>query len=82
MRAALYVRVSSKEQTTENQERELRRWAEGLGFQVAQVYRETVTGAQGDRAALTAALAKQSGQIRGGMGHHEDHESKKQAYES
>lgn len=56
-RAALYVRVSTKEQTTENQELELRRWADGLGFQVVHTYRETVTGAKGDRAALTSALA-------------------------
>ena len=55
--AALYVRVSTKEQTTENQELELRRWAEGLGLEVAHVYRETVTGAKADRTALTAALA-------------------------
>ena len=28
VRGALYVHVSTKEQTTENQERELRQWAE------------------------------------------------------
>jgi hypothetical protein len=36
-RAALYVRVSTKEQTTENQERELRQWAERLGLEVVGV---------------------------------------------
>lgn len=35
MRVALYVRVFTKEQTTDNQARELRRWAEGLRFKVA-----------------------------------------------
>ncbi len=54
-RAALYLRLSTKGQTTENQELELRRWTEGLGFQVAHVYRETVTGARANRVALTAA---------------------------
>ncbi len=56
-RAAIYLRVSTKEQTTENQERELRRWAEGLGVQVASVYRDTVTGSRADRAGLRAAFA-------------------------
>ncbi len=56
-RAAIYLRVSTKEQTTENQERELRRWAEGLGVQVASVYRDTRTGSRADRAGLRAVLA-------------------------
>ncbi len=56
-RAAIYLRVSTKDQTTENQERELRRWAEGLGLQVASVYRDTMTGSRADRVGLLAALA-------------------------
>ena len=55
-RGALYVRVSTKEQTTENQERELRQWAERLGFEVVAVYADTMSGARSDRAALAAVL--------------------------
>lgn len=56
MRAALYVRVSTKEQTTQNQERELRQWAERLGFEVGKVYADTASGARADRTALAAVL--------------------------
>ncbi len=56
MNAALYVRVSTKEQTAENQERELRQWAEGLGSRVVRVYRDGASGAKKDRAGLLAAL--------------------------
>jgi hypothetical protein len=51
-RAALYVRVSTREQTTKNQELELRRWADRLGFEVVCVYSETASGARSDRVAL------------------------------
>ncbi len=56
-RAALYVRVSTKEQAAENQERELRAWAERSGYEVARVYADVISGARGDRAALAAVLA-------------------------
>lgn len=56
-RAALYVRVSTKDQTAANQERELRRWAERLGFEVADVYADTASGSRSDREALAAVLA-------------------------
>ena len=56
IRGALYVRVSTKEQTTENQERGLRQWAERLGFEVVAVYADTMSGAKSDRAALAAVL--------------------------
>ncbi len=56
-KAALYLRVSTREQTTENQELELRRWAERLGLEVVRVYTETASGARADRAALAAVLA-------------------------
>jgi len=56
-RAALYVRVSTKDQTAENQERELRQWADRLGFEVVKVYADTASGARSDRAALAAVLA-------------------------
>jgi DNA invertase Pin-like site-specific DNA recombinase len=36
----------------ENQERELRRWAERLGFDVVRVCAETASGARSNRAAL------------------------------
>ncbi len=56
IRGALYVRVSTKEHTTENQERELWQWAERLGFEVVAVYADTMSGARSDRAALVAVL--------------------------
>jgi DNA invertase Pin-like site-specific DNA recombinase len=40
MRVAFYVRVSTNEQTTENQEIELRRVAEARGWTVVKVYRD------------------------------------------
>jgi DNA invertase Pin-like site-specific DNA recombinase len=39
-RAALYVRVSTDEQTSKNQERELRVWAQRRGETVVKVYRD------------------------------------------
>ena len=46
--AALYVRVSTDQQTTENQERELRQIAERRGWDVVQVYTDNgVSGAKG-----------------------------------
>ena len=47
---------STKEQTSENQERELQ-WAERLGLEVVAVYADTASGARSDRAALNAVLA-------------------------
>ncbi len=55
--AALYVRVSTKEQTTATQEHELRRWADRLGLAVARVYADTASGTRSDRAALAEVLA-------------------------
>lgn len=47
-RVALYVRVSTKDQTTENQERELVEVAERAGWNVVGVYRdEGISGAKG-----------------------------------
>jgi DNA invertase Pin-like site-specific DNA recombinase len=39
-RAVLYLRVSTIEQTTANQERELRQAAERAGWEVTKVYRD------------------------------------------
>jgi len=48
MRAALYLRTSTLEQTTENQERELRAAAARLGHEIADVYADNgISGAKG-----------------------------------
>ena len=39
-RAAIYLRVSAQDQTTSNQEHELRQAAELAGWQVAKVYKD------------------------------------------
>lgn len=47
-RAALYLRVSTKEQTTENQRLELERVAKAKGWQIVTIYEdEGVSGAKG-----------------------------------
>ena len=48
MRAALYLRVSTTDQDTERQERELRQGAAGRGWKVVEVYTDHgVSGAKG-----------------------------------
>jgi DNA invertase Pin-like site-specific DNA recombinase len=48
MRAALYVRTSTNDQTTENQERELRAVAARLGHEIVDVYADNgISGAKG-----------------------------------
>jgi DNA invertase Pin-like site-specific DNA recombinase len=48
MRAAIYVRVSTLDQTTQNQERELRAVAERLGHEVVEVYADNgISGSKG-----------------------------------
>ena len=39
-RAAIYLRVSTQDQTTSNQEHELRQAADRAGWQVAKVYKD------------------------------------------
>jgi DNA invertase Pin-like site-specific DNA recombinase len=47
-RAALYLRVSTEDQTTANQERELREVAERAGWQIVKVYKDHgISGAKG-----------------------------------
>ena len=47
-RAAIYLRVSTQDQTTSNQEHELREAAERAGWQVAKVYKDHgISGAKG-----------------------------------
>jgi DNA invertase Pin-like site-specific DNA recombinase len=48
MRAALYLRVSTTDQDTERQERELRQVAESRGWQIVEVYADNgISGAKG-----------------------------------
>jgi hypothetical protein len=47
-KAAIYLRVSTQDQTTANQERELRAVAERMGIAIAKVYRDHgISGAKG-----------------------------------
>jgi DNA invertase Pin-like site-specific DNA recombinase len=58
-KAALYLRVSTGEQTTANQERELREAADAKGLEIMHVYRDNgISGAKGraGRPGLDAAL--------------------------
>lgn|SRR2546422_8930957 len=56
-RAALYLRVSTEDQKTANQEAQLRQWAKRLNLKVVEVYSDTMSGARNDRAGLTEVLA-------------------------
>lgn len=56
-RAGLYVRVSTNEQNTEAQEVELREYAKNRGWEVAKVYRDTMSGAKNSRPALDELMA-------------------------
>lgn len=48
MRAALYLRVSTSDQTTQNQERELREAASRLGHEIVAIYSDNgISGAKG-----------------------------------
>jgi hypothetical protein len=48
MRAAIYLRVSTGEQTTDNQERELRAAAKRIGHEIVAVYRDAgIPGSKG-----------------------------------
>ena len=58
-RVALYLRVSTTEQTTKNQERELREVANRVGWEIVALYRDDgISGAKGrdDRPGLDAML--------------------------
>ena len=48
-RAVIYARVSTSEQSTDRQERDLRAFAERAGYDVTQVFVETASGAKNDR---------------------------------
>jgi len=48
MRVAIYARVSTSEQTTENQVKELREWADRAGHEIVTIYDDNgVSGAKG-----------------------------------
>ena len=58
MRAGIYARVSSKDQTTENQLLELRRYCEARGWEIFKEYvDEGVSGAKDRRPALDQLVA-------------------------
>ena len=62
-RAVLYLRVSTLDQTTANQERELREIAGGMGCEIVHVYKDHgVSGAKGrDKRSAFNALALSPG---------------------
>ncbi len=48
MKVAIYARVSTNEQTTDNQVRELTEWADRAGHEVVAIYDDNgVSGAKG-----------------------------------
>lgn len=57
MTCALYLRVSTRDQTTANQEPELRAWAERLSLEVIDIYRDVETGKVATREGLECCLA-------------------------
>ena len=65
-RAALYVRVSTDQQTTANQERELSGVAARMGWEIISVYRdEGISGAKGrDARPAFDALCKDAARRR------------------
>jgi DNA invertase Pin-like site-specific DNA recombinase len=66
MRAAIYLRVSTDEQATENQERELRAAAERIGHEIVAVYRDA--GISGRRAGISALASMPCTRTRPGAG--------------
>jgi len=52
MRVAIYARVSTDEQTTENQVFELEKVAKRMGWTVTEVYADTISGAKSKRPQL------------------------------
>ena len=55
--AALYCRVSTADQTCARQERDLRAFAKKAGYKVVGVWKETASGAKGERAERKEVLA-------------------------
>ena len=70
-RAALYLRVSTVEQTTANQERELREVAGRMGCEIVKVYKDHgISGAKGRdrRPAFDRCAGMRPAQVRRGDG--------------
>lgn len=65
-RAAIYIRVSTDQQTTDNQERELREVAARTGWEIVEVYRDQgISGAKGrDKRPAFDALCKDAARRR------------------
>jgi putative DNA-invertase from lambdoid prophage Rac len=57
LRAALYCRVSTADQSCERQERDLTAFAERGGYEVVGIYKETASGVKQDRAERRKVLA-------------------------
>ena len=56
-KVALYLRVSTNQQTVENQRLELDKWCERQGWQIVKTYNDTgISGAKSDRPALNEML--------------------------
>jgi putative DNA-invertase from lambdoid prophage Rac len=55
--AALYCRVSTADQTCARQERDLRVFAKKAGYKIVGVWKETASGAKGDRVERKKVLA-------------------------
>ncbi len=66
--AALYARVSTADQTTENQLLELRRYAEARGWTIAECVDHAVSGTQERRPALDKLMAGGSAAPSGRVG--------------
>jgi predicted site-specific integrase-resolvase len=57
MKVALYVRVSSSDQNSELQTRELRTYAEHHGWEITQEYADTMSAAKASRPAVNRLMA-------------------------
>ena len=57
LRVAIYSRVSTDHQTTQNQERELQAIAERIGWTVVKVYTKGSVGPSRDRTGLRSTLS-------------------------
>ena len=56
MDAALYLRVSTSEQTTDNQQLELQKVADKMGWTVTEVFTDVISGAKAKRVGLDALM--------------------------
>ena len=56
MRTAIYCRVSTQDQTTENQALELRNVADKQGWTVSEVYTDVISGARASRPGLDSLM--------------------------